>query len=107
MYANAVNRDLGIYFVSMGVTIHFEGQLKNEAAYQELLEEVSSIAKAEGWSSEAIESRVTTLSRVRDEQDCTVMRIAGDLAAFLDIRMAAARPRHPNRKFGNPDSLKS
>ena len=53
----------------MGVTIHFEGQLKNEAAYQQLLEEVSSIAKAEGWSSEAIESRVTTLLRVRDEQD--------------------------------------
>ena len=62
----------------MGVTIHFEGQLRNEAAYQQLLEEVSSIAKAEGWASEAIESRVTTLSRVRDEQDrdyaclCTV-----------------------------------
>jgi len=53
----------------MGVTIHFEGQLKNEAAYQQLLETVLSIAKAEGWSSEAIESKVTTLSRVRDEQD--------------------------------------
>ena len=53
----------------MGVTIHFEGQLKNEAAYQELLEEVSSIAKAEGWSTEASESEVKTLSRVRDEQD--------------------------------------
>jgi len=53
----------------MGVTIHFEGQLKNEAAYQLLVEAVSSIAKAEGWSSEAIESSVTTLSRVRDEQD--------------------------------------
>ena len=52
----------------MGVTIHFEGQLKNEAAYQQLLEEVSSIANAEGWSSEAIESGITTLSRVRDEQ---------------------------------------
>ena len=53
----------------MGVTIHFEGQLKNEAAYQELLEEVSSIAKPEGWSTEASESEVKTLSRVRDEQD--------------------------------------
>lgn len=48
---------------------HFEGQLKNEAAYQQLLEEVSSIAKAEGWSSETIASNVTTLTRVRDEQD--------------------------------------
>ena len=53
----------------MGVTIHFEGQLRNEAAYQQLLEEVSSIAKVEGWSSKPIESKVTTLSRVRDEQD--------------------------------------
>jgi len=53
----------------MGVTIHFEGRLKNEAAYQQLLEDVSSITKAEGWSSEAIESRIATLSRVCDEQD--------------------------------------
>jgi hypothetical protein len=53
----------------MGVTVHFEEQLTNEAAYQDLLKTVSSIAKAEGWSSEAIESGVTTLSRVRDERD--------------------------------------
>ena len=53
----------------MGVTIHFEGQLKNEAAYQQLLETVSSIVRVERWSSEAIDSEATTLSRVRDEQN--------------------------------------
>ena len=26
-----VNQDLGLYFVSMGVTIHFEGQLLDES----------------------------------------------------------------------------
>jgi len=53
----------------MGVTIHFEGQLKNEAAYQQLLETVSSIVRVERWSSEAIDSEAATLSRVRDEQN--------------------------------------
>jgi hypothetical protein len=53
----------------MGVTIHFEGQLKDEAAYHQLLDAVISMAKAKGWSTEAIESKVTALSRVRDEQD--------------------------------------
>ena len=66
---NGVYQELGIYFASIGLTIHFEGQLKNEAAYEQLLEKVSSIAKTEGWLSEAIESKVTALSRVRDEQD--------------------------------------
>jgi hypothetical protein len=53
----------------MGVTIHFDGHLKDEAAYYQLLDAVISIAKANSWSTEAIESKVTTLSRVRDEQD--------------------------------------
>jgi hypothetical protein len=53
----------------VGVTIHFEGQLKDEAAYQGLLEVVCSIASVEAWLTEAIESKATTLSRVRDERD--------------------------------------
>ena len=52
---------LGIYFACMGVTIHFEGQLKDEAAYHQLLDAVFSIAKAKGWSTKAIESKVTAL----------------------------------------------
>jgi hypothetical protein len=53
----------------MGVTIHYEGQLTSEATYQDLVGLVSSIAKAEGWSIEPIESDKVTLQRVRDEKD--------------------------------------
>jgi len=53
----------------MGVTIHFEGQLLDERAYQELMAFVSSTAKVEGWRTEPIESKKVTLLRVRDEQD--------------------------------------
>jgi hypothetical protein len=53
----------------MGVTIHFEGQLKGEAAYQDLISTVSSFAKAENWPTQMIESAEVTLLRVRDEQD--------------------------------------
>jgi len=53
----------------MGVTIHFEGQLKNEAAYQELIGVASSIANTEGWPVEPIASGEVILSRVRYEKD--------------------------------------
>jgi hypothetical protein len=53
----------------MGVTIHFEGQLNNEAAYQELVGVASSMADAEGWQIETIASGDVTLPRVRDEKD--------------------------------------
>ena len=53
----------------MGVTIHFEGQLLDENAYQKLIEIVSSTARATGWQTEPIESKEVTLLRVRDEQD--------------------------------------
>ena len=53
----------------MGVTIYFEGQLNNEAAYQELVRVASSVADAEGWQIETIASGEVTLLRVRDEQD--------------------------------------
>jgi hypothetical protein len=53
----------------MGVTIHFEGQLINEAAYQELIVVASSIANAEGWPIEPIPTGEATLLRVRDEKD--------------------------------------
>jgi len=54
---------------AMGVTIHFEGQLRSEAAYQDVVESASSIAGAKGWSTESIASDKVTLLRVRDEQD--------------------------------------
>jgi hypothetical protein len=53
----------------MGVTIHFEGQLKCEAAYQDLIGMASSFAKKENWPTELIESAEVTLLRVRGEQD--------------------------------------
>ena len=53
----------------MGVTIHFEGQLTSEAAYQALVGLVSSIAEAKGWLTEPIASGEVTLLRVRDEED--------------------------------------
>ena len=53
----------------MGVTIHFEGQLNNEAAYHKVIDVASSIADAEGWQIEPIASGDVTLPRVRDEKD--------------------------------------
>lgn len=53
----------------MGVTIHYEGHLTNEAAYNDLLGLVSSIAEAKGWQTEAIASEKVTLLRVRDEKN--------------------------------------
>jgi hypothetical protein len=41
----------------MGVTIHFKGQLNDEAAYHGLVEFVSSIAETEGWRYEPIASK--------------------------------------------------
>jgi hypothetical protein len=45
----------------MGVTIHYEGQLTSEAAHQDLVCLVSSIAEAEGWLTEPIASGEVTL----------------------------------------------
>lgn len=53
----------------MGVTIHFEGRLKSEAVYQDVVGLASSIARAKGWATRAIASDEVTLSRVRDERD--------------------------------------
>ena len=54
---------------SVGVTIHFEGQLTSEAAYQDLVGLVSSMAEAKRWTTEPIATVETTLLRVRDEKD--------------------------------------
>jgi hypothetical protein len=45
----------------MGVPIHYEGQLTSEAAHQDLVCLVSSIAEAEGWLTEPIASGEVTL----------------------------------------------
>lgn len=53
----------------MGITIHFEGKLKDEVAYEQLLARASAIARSKEWDTEAIAPVVKTLLRVRDEQD--------------------------------------
>jgi len=67
----------------MGVTIHFEGQLHDEKAYQELMAFVSSTAKVEGWRTEPIESKKVTLLRVRDEQDWDYTGPLKGIAVYL------------------------
>ena len=53
----------------MGVTIHFEGQLDDEAAYRRLIDVATACAQKQGWLTEPIESEQKTLLRVRDEED--------------------------------------
>jgi hypothetical protein len=61
---------VGIYKgCTLGVTIHFEGQLPDEEAYRRLIETSSKLALNQGWLTEPIEPAEATLLRVRDEQD--------------------------------------
>jgi hypothetical protein len=53
----------------MGVTIHFEGKLKSERAYDDLLASISAIASRQKWSTEVIEPTEKTLLRTRDEEE--------------------------------------
>ncbi|MGZ4829415.1 MAG: hypothetical protein ACXV78_07195 [Candidatus Angelobacter sp.] len=53
----------------MGVTIHFEGQLFNEAAFRALVETTRTFARENGWPTEPLRSRNAKLLRVRDEVD--------------------------------------
>jgi hypothetical protein len=53
----------------MGVTIHFEGRLASEAAYQKLIAVAKSIAAAEAWQTEPVALGEVKLLRVRDEKD--------------------------------------
>lgn len=78
-----VNQDLGLYFVSMGVTIPFEGQLLDESAYEKLTEFVSSTATTAGWQTEPIEPKEVTLLRVRDEQDWDYSGPVKGIAVYL------------------------
>lgn len=52
----------------MGVTIHFEGKLKDEASYDSCVDRVRTFAEPREWVVLDIESAVRELSRVRDEK---------------------------------------
>ena len=53
----------------MGVTIHFEGQVRDEENYEKLLAEVVAFADNYGMEYSEIDDQIRTLSRVKDEKD--------------------------------------
>ena len=53
----------------MGVTIHFEGRLRNAEAYDAVVNTAKHFATDLGWEYEPIEENVTKLKRVKNEED--------------------------------------
>jgi hypothetical protein len=54
----------------LGVTVHFEGRLRDEKAFAALLKHVEEVAAANTWLTERFENGEVTLLRVRaDEED--------------------------------------
>ncbi len=53
----------------MGVTVHFEGKLRDERAYAQLLSDATDFAAGKGWPAERFLIAHTTLKRVREEKD--------------------------------------
>ncbi len=67
----------------MGVTIHFEGRLRDQTAYAGLVGVVSSLARSQGWRTETINSAEVTLLRVRDEQEWDYVGPVKGIAVYL------------------------
>jgi hypothetical protein len=53
----------------VGVTIHFEGRLLDQATYASAVELARGYAIDRGWRTEPIDESCVTLQRVRDEED--------------------------------------
>ncbi len=53
----------------MSITIHFEGTLKDETAYEAVVSEASKLATEMSWPARPISEEKVTLLRVRDEED--------------------------------------
>jgi hypothetical protein len=53
----------------MGVTIHFEGRLRNEEAFVRSMEVAAAFAREKGWTANPIAEETVALSRVRGEED--------------------------------------
>lgn len=53
----------------MGVTIHYEGQLKSISAYKIVIDRAEIFAKSNNMEYEKFDSTVKQLSRVKDEKD--------------------------------------
>ena len=54
----------------MGVTIYFQGQLRDEAAYHAAVSLANDFAARLGWPATPILEESVVLHRVKDEQDC-------------------------------------
>ena len=53
----------------MGVTIHYEGKLRDTAAYTAVISAAEKYAVARGWPAQQFSTSEASLSRVKDEQD--------------------------------------
>ena len=53
----------------MGVTMHFDGRLKDEASFEAILAETRQFCEDHSWPYESINESHVKLSRVRDEKD--------------------------------------
>ena len=54
---------------AMGVTIHFEGRLRDEDSLDRAVAMATAHADRLGWPIESIDNSLVTLQRVRDECD--------------------------------------
>ncbi len=53
----------------MGVTIHFEGRLRDDAAHDAVISMARDFAAQHGWDVTPIEMRTVALQRVKDDED--------------------------------------
>ncbi|WP_278352432.1 hypothetical protein [Chryseobacterium gleum] len=53
----------------MGITIHFEGRLKNEESYNTLVKKVIEFSSFQEWDYFQFENESVTLKRVKDEEN--------------------------------------
>ena len=53
----------------MGITVHFEGRLKDEVAYERAITTAIRFASVRDWPAESFRIELARLSRVKDEQD--------------------------------------
>lgn len=53
----------------MGITVHFEGKLKDESSFESLCENAEAFAKEMEWPFSLISEQEVKLERVRDEED--------------------------------------
>ena len=96
----------------MGVTVHFEGRLKNDAAFLGLVSRIEQIAREGTLLTEKFENQEVKLLRVRDEvewdyvgptkgiilylhEDCDPVRLEFDRDLLASLAVARLEPLHP------------